>query len=174
MKTERYFVGPKLLGDMRDTIARVNGSAYRVNGGSLPGRPESIGEGGVSRPGFRMATFTGAWAINSGKTVTLYNASSTTETLVATNVLIPVPQLSSDANSPTVCSIAYDRGTWFLSAVQQANHEALTSVTLQPTRIEFGRKQFVAVATTLTTTGISITECDNEAASAEQLNWFFG
>jgi len=174
MKTERYFVGPKLLGDMRDTISRVQGTAYRVNGGHLPGRPESISEGGGGGARFRMATFTGSWATNSGKTVTLYNATSTTETILASNVLIPVPELSTTTSSPTICSIAYDRGTWFLSAVQQADHEALTSVTLEPTRLEFERKRFVAVATTIATTGITITECDNEAASAEQLNWFFG
>lgn len=172
MATERYFVGPTLLGNMRDTISRVQGEAYRVNGGHLPGRPESLAQ--PSDPGFYMATFTGSWAISSAKTVTLYNAASTNETVVASNLLIPVPELSTDTNSPTVCSIAYDRGTWFLSAVQQTSHEALTSVTLQPTRLEFGRKQFIAVATTIATTGISITECDNEAASAEQLNWFFG
>jgi hypothetical protein len=172
MATDRYFVGPTLLGNMRDTISRVQGEAYRVNGGHLPGRQESLAP--PSDAGFYMATFTGSWAINSGKTVTLYNAASTTETVVASNVLIPVPELSTATSSPTICSIAYDRGTWFLSAVQQADHEALTSVTLQPTRLEFGRKQFIAVATTMATAGISITECDNEAASAEQLNWFFG
>jgi hypothetical protein len=173
MATERYFVGPTLLGNMRDTISRVQGEAYRVNGGHLPGRPESLPQPS-SDAGFYMATFTGSWAISSAKTVTLYNAERTTETVVASNLLIPVPSLSTTTNSPTICSIAYDRGTWFLSAVQQASHEALTSVTLQPTRIEFGRKQFIAVATTTDTAGISITECDNAAASAEQLNWFFG
>jgi hypothetical protein len=173
MKTERYFVGPKLLGDMRDTISRVQGTAHRVNGGSLPGRPESISEGGGGGGGarFRMATFTGSWAISSGKTVTLYNASSTTETLVATNLLIP---LTDDSASQKVCSVAYDRGTWFLSAVRQQEHEVVTRVTLQPTYLELSRKQIVTIATTLQTSAIAVTECDDVAATAEQINWFFG
>ena len=123
---------------------------------------------------FQVATFTGAWSLNTSKTVEFYNITSTPNTASVTNLLLEVPALSTSTNSPTVCFIAKARGTWQLLNVQHAEHEALTSVTLQPTRLEFGRKQFVAVATTIATTGITITECDNEAASAEQLNWFFG
>ena len=167
MATERYFVGPRLLGDMRDTISRVQGEAYSVTGGHLPGRPE-----GMPAPGednFRMATFTGAWGTGTDRTVTLYSSSSTTETLVATNVLIPVPSLS----TPTICAIAFDRGTWNLIQVAQTENEYLTDVTLQPTRLQFGRRRLSGVSATIVTTGITITECENEAASAEQLNFFF-
>jgi len=173
-QTEKYFVGPQLLADIRQTITRVAGmpnksQAPGLRGGSTD-MPPRVGE----PAGFRICTFTGAWGIDTAKDVLLYNSSSTAETIAATNVLIPVPELSTDTNTPTVCSIALDRNTWFLTAIQQESHAALTDVSLQPTRLQFGRKEFIAAATTMSTTGISITECDNEAASAEQLNWFFG
>lgn len=173
MATERYFVGPRLLTDIRDTISRVQGMPDRSSGGFLPGMyiplTPPLGEGG-----FHMATFTGSWAVSSGKTVTLYNATSTAETLAVTNLLIPVPELSNSTNSPTVCAIGEDRGAWYLLNVVHTDADVLTGVTLQPTRLEFGRKRLASINATIATTGISITECDNESASAEQLNWFFG
>lgn len=172
MATERYFVGPSLLSDIRQTIATVSGTPTRVAGGHLPGQFSPLFQPGES--GFHMATFTGSWSVSSGKTVTLYNAASTTETLVATNLLMPIPELSTDTATPTVCAIGEDRGQWYLLNVVHTDADVLTSVTLQPTRLEFGRKRLASINATIATAGISITECDNAAASAEQLNWFFG
>jgi len=174
MATERYFVGPNLLGDMRETIARVQGTPDVESGGHLPFRLTQMPQPSEGTDGFHLATFTGAWSINSSKIVTLYNAISTAETLSVTNVLIPVPQLSDTTNAATICAIANDRGTWCLVNVVHTDANVLTSVTLQPTRLEFGRNRLVSINTTIATTAISITECDNEAASAEQLNWFLG
>jgi hypothetical protein len=172
MATERYFVGPNLLGDMRETIQRVAGMPTVEGGSLLPGIVTPMMQ--PSTDGFHLATFTGAWSINSSKTVTLYNAISTAETLSASNVLIPLAQMSDSTNEPTVCAIAEDRGTWYLLNVVHTDADVLTSVTLQPTRLEFGRNRLASINTTIATTAISITECDNESASAEQLNWFFG
>jgi len=173
MATERYFVGPRLLTDIRDTISRVQGMPDRSSGGHLPGMYIPLTPP-LEEGGFHMATFTGSWAVGSSKTVTLYNATSTAETLAVTNLLLPVPQLSDNTNSPTACAIGEDRGTWYLLNVLHTDSDVLTGVTLQPTRLEFGRKRLASINATLSTTGISITECDNESASAEQLNWFFG
>ena len=123
---------------------------------------------------FRVATFTGAWSLNTSKTVEFYNITSTPNTASVTNLLLEVPALSTSTNSPTVCFIAKARGGWQLLNVQHATQGFLTGVSLQPTSLEFSVHNVAYVGATASTSAISITECDNEAASAEQLNWFFG
>lgn len=118
---------------------------------------------------FRMASFTGAWSINSFKTVTVINSS---QTLNVNNILFPVPELSDSTSSPTYCAVAKDRSTWHLVNIQFSDHTVLSDVTLQPTSLEFARRAVLAPGRTVSTTGITITECDDEAASAEQLNFF--
>lgn len=175
MATERYFVGPSLLSDIRQTIATVNGTPTRVAGGGVPGQFSPLFQPGDG--GFHMATFTGSWGTVSPvmtKTVTLYNAASTAETLVATNLLINIPELSTDPENPTICAIGEDRGVWYLLNVLHSDADVLTDVTLEPTQLEFSRKKLASISATVETTAIVITECDNESASAEQLNWFFG
>jgi len=112
MATERYFVGPRLLGDMRDTISRVQGEAYSVTGGHLPGRPEGLGRLSDS-DNFRMATFTGAWSINSDKTVTLKYQTATPNTVGVTNLLFDFPEPSGSVD----CGIASEGTAWFLIGV---------------------------------------------------------
>ena len=55
MATERYFVGPRLLTDIRDTISRVQGMPDRSSGGFLPGMyiplTPPLGEGGAMKLG---------------------------------------------------------------------------------------------------------------------------
>ena len=174
MATERYFVGPNLLGDIRETIARVQGTPDVESGGHLPFRLTQMPQPSEGTDGFHLATFTGAWSINTSKTVTLYNAISTAETLSVTNVLIPVPQLSDTTNAATICAIANDRGTWCLVNVVHTDADVLISATLEPTRLEFGRNKIASINSTIATAGISITSCPAAAATSEQLNWFFG
>jgi hypothetical protein len=58
-----------------------------------------------------MATFTGAWSINSAKTVTLRGS---TATLSATNLFAAIGTAASSRN----CAIAKDGTDWFLIAAQ--------------------------------------------------------
>jgi hypothetical protein len=60
---------------------------------------------------FRMATFTGAWSINSAKTVTLRGS---TATLSATNLFAAIGTAASSRN----CAVAKDGTAWFLIAAQ--------------------------------------------------------
>ena len=144
MATERYFVGPNLLGDIRETIARVQGTPDVESGGHLPYRLTQMPQPSEG-DGLHLATFTGAWSTATSKTVTPYNAISTAETLSVTNVLIPVPQLSDTTNAATICAIANDRGTWCLVNVVHADSDVLARVTLQPDRLEFNRRRLVSI-----------------------------
>ena len=84
-KTEKYFVGPQLLGEIRQTITRVAGMPDRTSGVSLPVVHQELPRQSASP--FRMATFTGSWSINTVKTVTLQGS---TTTLQAYNVFATI------------------------------------------------------------------------------------
>jgi hypothetical protein len=62
------------------------------------------------RKTFRIATFTGAWAINATKTVTFKYQTSTPNTAAVTNLFFPFPTPS----GATDCAIAKDGTAWFL------------------------------------------------------------
>jgi hypothetical protein len=151
---------------------RIYNAVRKVEAGDRDQKPLTfprVVESGRGRT-FRMATFTGAWAVNSSKVVTLLGATSTTQTVTASNVFLDVPA----SDGPSNCAIANDRGTWFLLQVRHNSHDVFVGVSLQPTKLEFSRNRVQYVGGTASTVAISITECDNEAASAEQLNFFFG
>ena len=164
-----------------DSAARIYRAVREVERDNRDQKPLTFRRVQEPPPGrsVRMATFTGEWEINSLKTVTLYQAGNTAATFVVNNIVMPVPDPDADADpedpaSDIVCVIAKDRGTWFLVNVQMSAVDMIQSASLQPTELRFERRKIVAVGGTQTTTAIAITECDNEAASAEQLNWFFG
>lgn len=154
-----------------DSAARIYRAVREVERGNRDQKPLTFRQvpEPSRRPTVRVATYTGAWALNESKIVTLYQSTSTISTYAATNLIMPVPDAPSE---PGVCIIAKDRGTWFLVNVQMTAVDMIQSVTLQPTKLEFSRRKVVSVTGTQTTSAIAITECDNEAASAEQLNWF--
>ncbi len=58
---------------------------------------------------FRICTFTGAWAINSPKTVTFKYQTATPNTASVTNLFFPYPE-----NGTKDCAIAKDGTAWFL------------------------------------------------------------
>ena len=156
-----------------DSAARIYRAVREVERGDRDQKPLTFGRA-QEQPqarSVRMATFTGAWELNTLKTVTLYGAASSASTFVVTNLIVPVPEAPL---TTAACVIAKDRGTWFLVNVQMTAFDMIQSVSLQPTRLEFQRRRVVSVGGTQTTSAIAITECENEAASAEQLNWFFG
>ena len=71
---------------------------------------EAIQQGASSKT-FRMATYTGAWAINGTKTVTLRGS---TATLSAVNLFANIATAASSRN----CAVAKDGTAWFLIAAQ--------------------------------------------------------
>lgn len=71
---------------------------------------------------FRVATFTGAWAIGASKVVTFKNRTTTPNTVVATNLFFPI---TSTAAGSRDCGIAKDGTAWFLIDVRLATASAV-------------------------------------------------
>lgn len=72
-----------------------------------------ISSGGDGEKVFRMCTFTGAWAVDSYKTVTFRNTTTTPNTVSAMNVFVG---LATSASDPRPCAIAKDGTAWYLIA----------------------------------------------------------
>lgn len=112
-RTEKYFVGPQLLGEIRETITRVAGMPYRTSGVSLPVRLQETPRP-ASAGGLRLVTFTGAWNKNATKTVTF---SGTTATATALNVLGTVDTSCDDPRNAFISRVS---GVWHLIAAECA------------------------------------------------------
>jgi hypothetical protein len=110
----------------------------------------------ASRKTFRMATFTGAWAINGLKTVTLRGS---TATLSAVNLFLNLPD-----NGQRNCAIAKDGTAWHLIQWQWDASTALSSATLGGS-LEFGRINVPSLGTA-STVSISVTTCSTATATA--------
>jgi hypothetical protein len=112
----------------------------------------------ASRKTFRMATFTGAWAINDTKTVTLQGS---TATLVAINRFFDHPDVGTRN-----CAVAKDGTAWNLIQWQW-NYSVATVVTgasLGSNALTFSRASVVVLDQgTAATVSISITTCSTAA-----------
>jgi hypothetical protein len=157
MATERYFIGHRLLGEMRDTISRVRGEVYRVGGGYLPGFPLDIPrqiDSGTSSA-VRAATYTGEWPISTEKEVTFTNQGVTPGTANVTNTLIELPSAGERS-----CIVAADGDTWYLVNWQQDIAYAAVDATLSDTSLDFATAPVAAVATSSTVTfSVSVETC---------------
>jgi hypothetical protein len=104
---------------------------------------------------FRVATYTGAWAIGSAKTVTFKNRTSTPNTVSATNLFFPV---TSTAAGSRDCAVAKDGTAWFLIDVVQQTTAVivLTGVSLGTAGLQFTRAS-ITVASTATESVSTIT-----------------
>jgi hypothetical protein len=111
---------------------------------------------GPSGKAFRVATFTGAWSINSAKTVTLRGS---TATLSAVNLFLDLP-----ANGQRNCAVAKDGTAWHLIQWQWDVSTALSSATLGGS-LEFGRINVPSLGTA-STVSISVTTCSTATATA--------
>jgi hypothetical protein len=141
--TEKYFLGPSLLADIRQTVARVAGQPDKTQGPGFnvllenPRRPGGGGE-------ISACTFTGSWIINQRKTVTLQGVTTTPNTVVATNQLFTV----GDACTTQVAYIgrvsssepAGATASWHLINVQHHETAVMVSVTLTTAALEFTRR----------------------------------
>lgn len=94
---------------------RIGKVVRTVEAGNRDQGPLTFGIGQVpASKGFRVCTFTGAWAINSSKTVTFKGVTSTPNTAVAINLFAAIAEPASAAN----CAIAKDGTAWYLIAAQ--------------------------------------------------------
>jgi hypothetical protein len=92
-----------------ERIAKV---VRAVEGGDRDTGPLTFGNRGVSGnpKAFRVATFTGAWAIGDTKTVTFRNQTATPNTVAAVNLFFPFPAPA----AATDCAIAKEGTAWYL------------------------------------------------------------
>lgn len=95
----------------RPAAERIGKAVRQVEAGDRDLGPIEWGPrgGAASSKVFRVCTFTGAWAINSSKTVTFRNVTSTPNTVSVMNIVCGLsPAGSCDA------SIAKDGTAWYL------------------------------------------------------------
>jgi hypothetical protein len=145
----------------RPAAERIGRAVREVEAGNRDLGPIEWGPrgGGVGKV-FRVCTFSGAWAIDTAKTVTFRNVTSTPNTASATNLFLALPDRGSQP-----CGIAKDGTAWHLIAyvpVTQATAAAsvLTSVSLGTAGLEFTSmdiKIFETVSSSVIT--ISTTAC---------------
>ena len=137
-----------------ERIARV----VRAVEGARPGgeglRSRAMVAGRKDKP-FKVCTFTGAWAINTAKTVTFRNVTTTPNTVSATNLFLALPDRGSQP-----CGIAKDGTAWHLIAyapVSQATATAsiLTSVSLGTAGLRF-TKMDIKILETVSSSVITI------------------
>jgi len=108
---------------------------------------------------FRVATFTGAWAIGASKVVTFKYRTTTPNTVLATNLFFPI---TSTAAGSRDCGIAKDGTAWFLIDVPLATASVtyLTgtqSATVVSSVQSVNVVQSIALAATLNTSNCAIT-----------------
>jgi hypothetical protein len=95
----------------RPAAERIGKAVRQVEAGDRDLGPIEWGPrgGGAASKVFRVCTFTGAWAINTAKTVTFRNVTTTPNTVSATNLMCGLsPTGSCDA------TIAKDGTAWYL------------------------------------------------------------
>lgn len=116
--------GSKSVTFTRQAAQRIAKAVRTIEGGNRdqPGivfdHPQpSLGNAKV----FRVATFTGAWDINTSKTVTFKNQTATPNTVSASNLFFDFPEPSGTVD----CGIAKEGTAWYVVSVP------ITSVTQQ-------------------------------------------
>jgi hypothetical protein len=147
----------------RPAAERIGKVVRQVEGGSRDLSPIEWGPRGVggSAKVFRVATFTGDWSINTAKTVTFRNVTSTPNTASAMNLFTEFSQTTASVN----CAIAKDGTGWYLIAptgvdLKTAQTSVITSVSLSSAGLQFTRmdiKIFETVSSSVIT--ISTTAC---------------
>jgi hypothetical protein len=127
----------------RPAAERIGKAVRQVEAGNRDLGPIEWGpRGGAASKVFRVCTFTGAWAINSSKTVTFKNVTSTPNTVSATNLVYDLP---SQGELP--CGVAKDGTAWYLIAVKHTFTEVITSAALGTAGLVFTRARIQVVST---------------------------
>lgn len=85
---------------------------------------------------FRVATYTGAWAVNASKVVTFKYKTETPNTATVLNLFFPVTNTAAGSRD---CAIAKEGTGWFLIDVvaQTATASVVTGVTLTTSGLRF-------------------------------------
>jgi hypothetical protein len=112
----------------RPAAERIGKAVRQVEAGNRDLGPIEWGPRGGAASGkvFRVCTFTGAWAINSAKTVTFRNVTTTPNTVNAINSIVSLPAPKA-ASGSRVANIAKDGTQWYLVSFQMATATAVFS-----------------------------------------------
>jgi hypothetical protein len=147
----------------RPAAERIGKAVRQVEAGDRDCGPIEWGPRGGAASGkvFRICTFTGSWAINTAKTVTFRNVTTTPNTASAMNLFTEFTQTTATVN----CAIAKDGTAWYLIAPtgvdrRTAQTSVLTSVSLGTAGLQFTKldiKIFETVSSSVIT--ISTTAC---------------
>ena len=127
----------------RHAAERVGKVVRRVEAGARDLGPlewEPRG-GGAAGKVFRVCTFTGAWAINSAKTVTFRNVTSTPNTVSAINLFCDLPA------SGNPCAIAKAGAEWYLVQSQFTSVTVISSVAIVGSNLRFATAKVNVLAT---------------------------
>jgi hypothetical protein len=109
-RTEKYFIGPDLLGDIRRVVGRVDGEPISSAISRIPTRLQD-----VPRPGnpLQRGTFTHAvWAVGSTMQVTIQGG---TNTISVTNYCVPV---KGQTNATQTLNVVFGRVMGTVTAVE--------------------------------------------------------
>jgi hypothetical protein len=131
----------------RPAAERIGKAVRQVEAGDRDLGPIEWGPRGAAASGkvFKVCTFTGAWAINTAKTVTFRNVTSTPNTVSAVNLFFPV---TSTATAAVNCGIAKDGATWYLVDVPLQTATALFIRSTQSSIVVTGTATGVFVSST--------------------------
>lgn len=114
-----YLIGEGFRDRIERTIARVDGQVYGPGVTQIPTRLQELSS---SQKVFRIATYTGAWAIGDSKPVTFKYQTTTPNTVSATNLFFPI---TNTAAGDRDCAIAKDGSQWYLVDVRLAERTAV-------------------------------------------------
>lgn len=109
-RTEKYFVGPTLLGEIRQVITRVNGQPDKTSGPHFNAVHQEM-----QRPAatLQRGTFTHAvWAVGSTMQVTIQGG---TNTVSVTNYCVPV---KGQTNATQALNVVFGRVMGTMTAVE--------------------------------------------------------
>ena len=122
----------------RPAAERIAKAVRKVEQGDRDCAPLRFDRVASSQPSLplKVCTFTGAWAINSSKTLTFQNVTTTPNTVSATNQLFTI----GDACETQVAYIGKIKSDWHLLNVQHHETAVIVSVTLKTAALEFTRR----------------------------------
>lgn len=115
MADKSYQFGPVLTDRIISVVRRVDGSPYEAGLTRIETRFED--QPAYNSTAFRICTFTGAWNIDTQKTVTFRGVTSTPNTVTAQNLFATING-STNTSTSMPCAIAKDGTAWYLIAAR--------------------------------------------------------
>jgi hypothetical protein len=127
----------------RPAAERIGKAVRQVEAGNRDLGPIEWGPrgGGAASKVFRVCTFTGAWAINTSKTVTFRNVTSTPNTASAMNLFCDLPA------SGNPCAIAKAGAEWYLVQSQFTSVTVISSVAIVGSNLRFATAKVNVIPT---------------------------